>query len=64
MVLDCGGLDYISSSGIGAIVSAAARGRVRMCRARDPVGDVLEMIGLSSIVEQYDSLEQALESLG
>ena len=62
IVVDCSGLKYINSSGIGSLLGASSRGAVRLCCVPDAVQRVLEMVGLDQVLEMFDSVDAAIES--
>ena len=66
VVLDLSGVDYISSAGLRAVETAAARmsasGRgLVVCGLRDAVSVAFDLAGLSSAVAIEASREQAIE---
>ena len=68
VVLDLGELEFISSSGLGAIVSArqqvqAGGGRIVLANPTPAVRKILETTRLSTLFEVFDSLKQAVNSL-
>ena len=57
LVLDIGGLEYISSAGIRVVLSAykkmmSNQGIMRIIKANDMVRDVFEMTGLLQMIEK------------
>jgi anti-sigma B factor antagonist len=64
IVLDCSGMKYINSSGIGSIVSVSSRGAIRLCCVPERVRNVLEMVGLNQVLEVFDSVDAAIASFG
>ena len=57
LILDMGGLEYISSAGIRVVLSAykkmmSNQGIMRIIKANDMVCDVFEMTGLFQMIEQ------------
>jgi anti-anti-sigma factor len=67
IVLDLKGVEYMSSAGIRAMVSAlkaakAGGGDVRLAQPSLRVKEVLELAGLSSIFTAYDDLVEAVGS--
>lgn len=64
LILDCQKLTYISSAGIGTLMSLHRRmksrgGRVKIAGASGPVFDVLELMKLGTILEFYPDVDQA-----
>lgn len=67
LVIDLHNVDYISSAGLREIVSAFKRARqqggdVRLCSANLRVREVFELAGLNSIMELFESQDEALSS--
>ena len=59
LVLDMGGLEYISSAGIRVVLSAykkmmSNKGIMRITKANEMVRDVFEMTGLLEMIEKND----------
>lgn len=58
LVLNCEGVSYISSAGIGVLSGAVKLSRdrdgdIRLCNVTEPVKKVLEMLGLHGTVRSY-----------
>ncbi|MFO7662245.1 MAG: STAS domain-containing protein [Chloroflexota bacterium] len=67
VVLDLGGVDYISSAGLRAIVALLRetkkhRGDVRLANPSERVVEVLSLAGLDSLFQVYDSQTSAVGS--
>ncbi|HUU45658.1 MAG TPA: STAS domain-containing protein, partial [Acidobacteriota bacterium] len=67
IVLDCEGLDFINSSGLGALVSVLkdvrlAGGRLVLCRLAPYVDEIFEITGLKRVFDVYRSVGDALAS--
>lgn len=69
LVLDLSGVDYMSSAGLREIVSALkkvkktdSRGDLRLAQPSDRVREVLEMSGLDTIFQIFDSQDAAVNS--
>ena len=65
MILDLGGLTYVSSMGLGAIVRVAKQlrdggGEVRICNLTGLVRQLFEITRLNHVFPPHDSLESAL----
>lgn len=65
LVVDCAGLGYISSTGVGVLVRLHnkmwnAGGHVKVASVRGPVFRILEMTKLAQLFEIYPSVEEAL----
>jgi anti-anti-sigma factor len=69
LVLDLTGVDYISSAGLRAVETAAARMRASgrglvVCGLRDAVSVAFDLAGLTSAVAVEESREQAIQKAG
>jgi anti-sigma B factor antagonist len=69
VIVDLGDVDFIDSSGLGALVSALKTlkllkgdGDVRLANLRPPVVSLLEIIRLHRVFSSYASVEQAVQS--
>jgi anti-anti-sigma factor len=67
IVLDVGGVDYMSSAGLREIVLALKQvrkdnGDMRMAQVSERVYEVLELSGLNTIVQIFDSQADAVGS--
>ena len=67
MVLDLGQLQFVDSSGCGAILSClkaltSAGGDLKLCRVTRPVRNVFELIRLHRICDIFDTSEQAVHA--
>jgi anti-anti-sigma factor len=65
LVLDLGGLTYVSSMGLGAIVRVAKQlrdggGEVRICCLTGLVRQLFEITRLDHVFPPHDSIESAL----
>jgi anti-sigma B factor antagonist len=68
IVLDLNGVDWINSSGIGAIMRSFISlknivGELRLARISQKVADVLDLTQLIRIFKPYESLDEAINSL-
>lgn len=64
ILLDLSEITYIDSSGLGCIVAAKKyiaeqKGELKLCCLSEDIRSVFELIGLDSIIDIYDSREQA-----
>lgn len=69
LVVNCDGLTYISSNGMGAFIGylPKARGRggdIRFCHMRDIARTVITMLGLQNIFKVYETEAEAIASYG
>lgn len=67
MIIDCAHLGYVSSYGIGALVSLQARlrkkgGEVKLATIQSLVADVFKIVHLDRLLEIYGDIEFARES--
>lgn len=65
IVLDLSEMNFISSLGLGAIISGHLKcrhhhGQIRLAKPTGPVRELLETTRLTKLFGIYDSLEQAL----
>lgn len=68
LVVDCTGLEYVSSAGLRAILTISKELRLKggeqaYCALRDQVKEVFEISGFASIIPIHDTREAALASL-
>ena len=68
LVVDLSRLDYVSSSGLRVFLLAtkrlkSANGKIVLCSLKDPVREVFDIAGFSSIFSVYGSHEEALKNL-
>jgi anti-sigma B factor antagonist len=66
LVIDCHGLEYISSVGLGMLLRLQARmkkfgGEVRLARVHGPIVQLLRLVKLDRVFHMYDSVEKAIE---
>ena len=69
VVVDFGGLSYISSSGLRVILLVAKSLRNRnaefaLCSLSGPIGEVFKISGFDKIISIYDSQAEARAALG
>lgn len=69
LLIDLGGLDYISSAGLRTLLTTAKRikaqaGTMVFANLRDHVKEVFEISGFHSLFLVYASVEAALERFG
>lgn len=69
LILDLPAVDFIDSSGLGALVSALKHlkqldrgGDIRLANVQPSVGAVLEIIRLNRVFSQFSSVEDAVHS--
>ncbi len=68
IVLDFGGVGFVDSSGLGAILGRYKRarekgGQLALCRPLPHVGRLLDLAGVVRIVRTYPGVEEALVDL-
>jgi anti-sigma B factor antagonist len=69
LIVDCGGLTYISSAGLGVFMSfiediRAANGDLKICNLTPKVAQVFEVLGFDSIFEMMPTLNDAVQRFG
>lgn len=65
IILDCSGLEYISSSGLRVFLMmqkrmTARQGKLHLCGLRPNIKEIFDISGFSSIFKLFDRLEDAL----
>ena len=65
VILDMGGLTYISSAGLRAILQTARtlkrqNGRLAVCALSDSVNEVFRVSGFDKIIDTYPSSDEAI----
>ena len=68
LVVDCAGLEYVSSAGLRAILTISKELRIKggpqaYCALRDQVKEVFEISGFASIIPIHDTRDAALAAL-
>lgn len=68
LVVDCEDLRYVNSTGLGVILhfSRVARergGAFLLCKVSEPVYEIIEIIGATTLLELHDTVEEAIQSL-
>ncbi len=66
IVVDFGGLDYISSSGLRVLLATGKKlrrtgGELRVCAMNEMAQEVFEISGFSTLFKTFDTVEDALE---
>jgi anti-sigma B factor antagonist len=69
LIIDLGGVDYISSAGWGIFISEIRRirengGDLKLAAMIGDVYEVFELLEFQTILESYDTVEEAVESFG
>ena len=64
VVLDCGGLEYISSAALGALIGFARRARehdgdLKLVKLSPKITNIVELLGFHKILEIHAALEDA-----
>jgi anti-anti-sigma factor len=65
LIIDCGGLEYVSSMGLGMLVRVNSRmkklgGEVKLAAVHGPVAQVLKVVGLNRLFEIHPTVEAAI----
>ncbi len=68
VLLDCTGLDYLSSAGLRVLLTASKRlgehdGKLALCAPSDAVAEILRVSGFDSIFELHADVDTALAAL-
>jgi anti-sigma B factor antagonist len=68
IVIDLAQLDYVSSAGLRVIILASRRlssanGKMVLCSLKDPVREMFDIAGFSSIFSTYGSHDDAIKAL-
>ena len=68
LVIDLAQLDYISSAGLRVLILAGKRlggadGKLVLCSLKEPVREVFDIAGFSSIFAVYGSHDEAIRNL-
>ncbi|HPF99679.1 MAG TPA: STAS domain-containing protein [Kiritimatiellia bacterium] len=66
VILDCSGLEYISSAALGALIGFARRSRenkgdLKMAGMTPRIYNIVELLGFHKILEICDSIDAAME---
>ncbi|MBN1268454.1 MAG: STAS domain-containing protein [Kiritimatiellae bacterium] len=67
VILDCAGLDYISSAALGALIGFARRARenngdLKLVKLSPKIYNIVELLGFHKILEIHSELDQAVKS--
>lgn len=67
LIVDLGGLEYISSAGLRSILTIAKnlkakQGQIVLCTLRDTVKEVFEISGFSTIIPVCESVDAAIKA--
>jgi anti-anti-sigma factor len=65
LVLDCAGLEYLSSAGLRALISSYKRmkargGAIALCELRPDVREIIEISGLRAVFQLHGTRAEAL----
>ncbi len=69
LVLDLGKVEFVDSSGCGALLSClrqinANDGEMRICKVQRPVQTLFELVRMHRIMEIFDTREEAIDAFG
>ena len=69
LIIDCSGVTYMSSMGLGTLVRVHARmkklgGDVKLAAVQGPVAQVMQVVFLHRIFQMYPTLEEAIAAHG
>ncbi len=67
VVLECAGLDYIGSAGLGALIGFAKkarenRGDVKLVNVPDRILKIIELLGFTKVLQVHGTVDEALDS--
>ena len=67
VILDCTGLDYVSSAALGALIGFARRARenngdLKLVKLSPKIYNIVELLGFHKILEIHQDLDQAIQS--
>jgi anti-sigma B factor antagonist len=67
VVLDCDGLEYMSSAGLGVLKKyvhdfRGAGGDIRIARVPEKIGNIIKLLGFSKVFKIFTSLDDAVSS--
>lgn len=68
LIADCRELRYVNSTGLGVIlhfsrVTRERGGSFRLCQVSEPVYEIIEIIGATTLLELHDTLEEAIAAI-
>ena len=68
IVIDCAGLDFITSSGLRVLLLAAKKlkaidGKVVLCTLQEHVKNIFEVAGFTMLLSIYPSRQQAIDAI-
>jgi anti-sigma B factor antagonist len=68
LLVDCAGIDYVSSAGLRAVLTLlkrvkAANGALALCAVQPPVLEVLEITGFAGMLEIHAKRADAIAAL-
>lgn len=68
LVCDCQELRYVNSTGLGVLlhfsrVTRERGGSFRLCTVSEPVYEIIEIIGATTLLELHESVQEAIASL-
>ena len=69
LVIDCSGMDYVSSAGLRIFLVAlkkltAVGGQLALCALRQNIKEIFDISGFTGIFKIYATQQQALQALG
>ncbi len=67
IVLDCAGLAYMSSAGLGVLKKMVKEirgtgGDIRLAALSDKIHNIIELLGFSKIIQVFPTLDEAVAS--
>jgi anti-anti-sigma factor len=69
LIIDCGGLEFISSMGLGMLVRVNSRmkkigGDVKLAAVHGTVAQILGVVGLNRLFQIYSTVDEAIAAHG
>jgi len=68
LVVDCSGIDFVSSAGLRVVISVlkrvkAAGGKFALCAVQPPVREVLDITGFTEMLDMHSGRAEAVAAL-
>jgi anti-sigma B factor antagonist len=68
LIADCHDLRYVNSTGLGVIlhfsrVTRERGGSFRLCQVSEPVYEIIEIIGATTLLELHDTVDEAIQAI-
>lgn len=68
LIANCRDLRYVNSTGLGVLlhfsrVTRERGGSFRLCEVSEPVYEIIEIIGATTLLELHDTLDEAIQAI-